>query len=60
MVVFGEQAIQADPKQYAAMLMVAKGIAQTGQAGVGFDHDEREFAFASGFAGVALRPIQPP
>ena len=27
MVVFGEQAIQADPKQYAALLMIAKGIA---------------------------------
>jgi tetratricopeptide (TPR) repeat protein len=39
MVVFGEQAIQADPKQYAAMLMLAKGIAQKTRE---FDLDREE------------------
>ncbi len=39
MVVYGEQAIQADPKQYAALLMIAKGIAQRTRE---FDLDREE------------------
>lgn len=39
MIVFGEQAIQADPKQYAALLMLAKGIAQKTRE---FDLDREE------------------
>jgi uncharacterized protein HemY len=39
MVVFAEQAVQADPKQYAAMLMLAKGIAQKTRE---FDLDREE------------------
>jgi tetratricopeptide (TPR) repeat protein len=39
MVVYGEQAIQADPKQYSAMLIVAKGIAQRTRE---FDLDKEE------------------
>ncbi len=39
MVVYGEQAIQADPKQYAALLMLAKGIAQKTRE---FDLDKDE------------------
>ena len=39
MVVYGEQAIQADPKQYAAMLMLAQGIAQRTRE---FDLDREE------------------
>ncbi len=39
MVVYGEQAIQADPKQYAALLMLAKGIAQKTRE---FDLDREE------------------
>jgi len=39
MVIFGEQAIQADPKQYAALLMLAKGIAQKTRE---FDLDREE------------------
>ena len=39
MIVFAEQSIQADPKQYAAMLMLAKGIAQKTRE---FDLDREE------------------
>jgi tetratricopeptide (TPR) repeat protein len=39
MVVYGEQAIQADPKQYSAMLILAKGIAQKTRE---FDLDKEE------------------
>lgn len=39
MVVYGEQAIQADPKHYAALLLIAKGIAQKTRE---FDLDREE------------------
>ncbi len=39
MIVFAEQSVQADPKQYAAMLMLAKGIAQKTRE---FDLDREE------------------
>src|SRR5579859_7553676 len=39
MIVFAEQSVQADPKQYAAMLMLAKGIAQRARE---FDLDREE------------------
>jgi tetratricopeptide (TPR) repeat protein len=39
MIVYAEQAIQADPKQYAAMLLLAKGIAQRTRE---FDLDREE------------------
>jgi tetratricopeptide (TPR) repeat protein len=39
MVVFAEQSVQADPKQYAALLMLAKGIAQKTRE---FDLDREE------------------
>ncbi len=39
MIVFAEQAVQTDPKQYAAMLMLAKGIAQRTRE---FDLDREE------------------
>jgi tetratricopeptide (TPR) repeat protein len=39
MIIAGEQAIQADPKQYAALLMIAKGIAQKTRE---FDLDREE------------------
>jgi len=39
MIVFGEQAVQADPKQYQAMLLLATGIAQRTRE---FDLDREE------------------
>jgi tetratricopeptide (TPR) repeat protein len=39
MIVYAEQSVQADPKQYAAMLMLAKGIAQHTRE---FDLDREE------------------
>lgn len=56
MVVYGEQAIQADPKQYAAMLMLAKGIAQRTRE---FDLDrEEKLARAEKYAKDAMELVK--
>lgn len=56
MVVFGEQAIQADPKQYLAMLMLARGIAQRTRE---FDLDrEEKLAHAEKYAKDAMEIVK--
>jgi tetratricopeptide (TPR) repeat protein len=56
MIVYAEQAVQTDPKQYAALLMLAKGIAQRTRE---FDLDrEEKLARAEKYAKDALELVK--
>lgn len=56
MVVYGEQAIQADPKQYQAMLLLAQAIAQRTRE---FDLDrEEKLAKAEKYANEAMNIVK--